>query len=456
VTESRWAQALDTAGFTRAHADSRAALLTMAEARLAAATSAEPIGAWIVPGRIEIVGKHADYAGGRSVVAAAPRGFAMIAAPRADGRVRVLDARYATEFELALTDRDRPYSGWTNYVAVVVRRIAQNFPGAELGLDIAMASDLPRAAGASSSSALVVGIAHALMARGTLPGTPAWAAAIRDELDLASYLGTVENGRAFRTLEGTAGVGTEGGSQDHTAILASRAGLISAFAYAPVRRLDDAPMPPHWRFIVMTSGVHAGKASDAKDRFNRAARMVSAIVSAWNAQGVDPRPTLAEILASRADAELRLRELLARPGDGEFSPRDLQARLAHFVAEDAHVPAALDAFRSADARLMGEIALASQAGAGDGLGNQIPETRALAGTALTAGAFASSSFGAGFGGCVWALVEGDEADSARVASAWADHYRTACPNVAGVDWFIARPAPAMTELRNAKASVRQG
>jgi len=105
---------------------------------------------------------------------------------------------------------------------------------------------------------------------------------------------------------------------------------------------------------------------------------------------------------------------------------------------------------------MGEIALASQAGAGDGLGNQIPETRALAGTALTAGAFASSSFGAGFGGCVWALVEGDEADSARVASAWADHYRTACPNVAGVDWFIARPAPAMTELRNSKASVRQG
>jgi galactokinase len=442
-----WPRALEAVGFESALADSRAALLGMAEARLAAATTAEPIGAWIVPGRIEIVGKHADYAGGRSLVAAVPRGFAVIAAPRTDERVRVLDARYATEFELAPADRDQVFPGWTNYVAVVVRRLAQNFPGVPLGIDIAIASDLPRAAGASSSSALVVGIAHALMTRAALPRVPAWTAAIQDELDLASYLGTIENGRAFRTLAGTAGVGTEGGSQDHTAILASRPGLLSAFGYAPVRRVDDAPMPRDWRFIIMTSGVHAGKASDAKDRFNRATRVISAIVNTWQAAGFDPRPTLAEILASSPHALGQLREVLAGSRHPEFNPDDLARRLEHFLAEDARVPDALRAFGEADARLMGDVSQASQAGADETLGNQIPETRALASTARLAGAFASSSFGAGFGGCVWALVEGDEAESARVAAAWADRYRAACPHVTGVDWFLARPGPAMTAVR---------
>ena len=41
------------------------------------------------------------------------------------------------------------------------------------------------------------------------------------------------------------------------------------------------------------------------------------------------------------------------------------------------------------------------------LGNQVPETIALARAALAHGAFAACSFGAGFGGSVWALVEGD-------------------------------------------------
>ncbi|MEO8483209.1 MAG: galactokinase family protein [Acidobacteriota bacterium] len=446
-----WPRALEEAGFAPDYARSRAPLLDMAGTRLTAATPVAPMGAWIVPGRIEVVGKHADYAGGRSLVAAVPRGFAVVAAPRTDDRVRVMDARYAAEFELAVSDRDRTYVGWTNYVAVVVRRIAQNFPGAALGVDIAIASDLPRAAGASSSSALVVGIAHALMARAGLPGTPVWTAAIQDELDLASYLGTIENGHAFRTLAGTAGVGTDGGSQDHTAILASRAGLLSAFGYAPVRRLGDAPMPRDWRFIIMTSGVHAGKASDAKDRFNRAARVVAAIVSSWRAAGFDPKPSLAEIVASGPDAVERLRDVLIHSSHSEFTADDLTSRLTHFLAEDARVPDAVAAFRSADARLMGEIGLASQTGASDGLGNQIHETRALASTALSVGAFASSSFGAGFGGCVWGLVEGDDAEADRVAVAWSERYREVCPHVSGVDWFIARPAPGLKEVQSSRS-----
>jgi galactokinase len=375
-----------------------------------------------------------------------PRGFALVAAARADDHVRVFDARYGVTVDLAPEDRDRVHPGWVNYIAVVVKRLASNFPTAALGVDIAMASDLPRAAGASSSSALVVGVAHALMARASLTNCASWKQIIRTELDLASYLGTVENGRAFGSLAGTAGVGTNGGSQDHMAILACRAGRLTAFGYAPARHLDDAPMPDGWRFVIMTSGVHAGKASDAKDRFNRASGLVAGIVSIWNAANPNAATTLGEILTSDPDAADRLRSTLATSRHPEFAPDDLLRRLAHFIAEDARVPTALEAFRAADARVLGDIAAASQAGASEGLGNQIEETRTLARTALSAGAFASSSFGAGFGGCVWALVEGDDEAAATVARAWSVAYRTECPHVSGVDWFIATPAPGLTPL----------
>ena len=58
-----------------------------------AAAALESIGAvrspawttWFVPGRLEVLGKHTDYAGGRSVICALERGFAFVAIPRPGG-----------------------------------------------------------------------------------------------------------------------------------------------------------------------------------------------------------------------------------------------------------------------------------------------------------------------------------------------------------------------------------
>ncbi|MGH7448520.1 MAG: galactokinase family protein, partial [Longimicrobiales bacterium] len=47
-------------------------------------------GCFFVPGRIEVLGKHTDYAGGRSLLAAVHRGFVVAAAPRPDGAVQVI------------------------------------------------------------------------------------------------------------------------------------------------------------------------------------------------------------------------------------------------------------------------------------------------------------------------------------------------------------------------------
>src|SRR4029453_6190720 len=97
---------------------------------------------------------------------------------------------------------------------------------------------------------------------------PEWRATIHDLFDLAGYLGAVENGLTFGSLAGTSGVGTHGGSEDHTAILNCQGGRVSAFSYVPTRPEGDAAMPSGWRFIVMSSGVESAKAGAARGRYN--------------------------------------------------------------------------------------------------------------------------------------------------------------------------------------------
>jgi galactokinase len=128
-----------------------------------------------------------------------------------------------------------------------MRRLAANFPGAPLGLDLAFSSDLPRAAGVSSSSAIIVGTTNAFVTRGGLRAREEWARAVVTPEDLATYCGCIESGHHFGGLVGNAGVGTHGGSEDHTAILMS-----------PGRRCLPGWPPP------CVSGVHADKPGRAR------------------------------------------------------------------------------------------------------------------------------------------------------------------------------------------------
>ena len=306
----RVARQLADAGVEPAEVPDRVALIARTVEGFESWMGRSPSWGWLVPGRIEVFGKHTDYAGGRSLVAAVPRGFAVAAAPRRDGRVTARDVRWASAMEVDTADHTRVFHGWSNYVAVVARRLARNFPGAALGADVTFMSDLPRAAGVSSSSALVVGIALALMRVAALDQRPEWREAIHDQLDLAGYLGAVENGLTFRTLAGTSGVGTHGGSEDHNAILNCRPGRVSAFAYVPTRPAGEAVMPPDWRFILMTSGVEAAKAGAARGRYNRASLATQALVDVWRRYTGD-----LEVADSRRHPGER-RRCLVRAADG--------------------------------------------------------------------------------------------------------------------------------------------
>ncbi len=444
MTPDRLAERLHAAGYGPDDAVMRAAWLTRVSAELGRMTSTPPRWCWCVPGRIEIFGKHTDYAGGRSLLAAVPRGFAVAASPRTDTRVRVVDARHGDSVIIDVLDTGRTWPGWANYVAVTVRRLAMNFPDAPLGTDIAIASDLPRAAGLSSSSALVVAIALAVIRRAGLETTDAWRQVVGSVEDLAWYLGCVENGLRYKSLAGVDGVGTHGGSQDHTAILACRPGVVSQYGFIPVVAYGEVAMPAGWRFVVASSGVRADKAGSVREQYNRASLAVQALLRLWNESAEVPAQSLAAALESAPDAQDRLGQLISRGDVAGFSAEDLERRLVQFARETARVPQAAARFAAADCQGLGALAGASQEDATRLLGNQIPETVALAALAYEEGAFAASAFGAGFGGSVWALVSDSDADA--FGRAWSGRFRKMFPNRNASEWFAAVPGPGAVEV----------
>ena len=66
--------------------------------------AADPAGlrGWLVPGRIEFLGKHTDYAGGRSLICATEQGFCFLARPLPEGVLRLVIAATGERAELSL------------------------------------------------------------------------------------------------------------------------------------------------------------------------------------------------------------------------------------------------------------------------------------------------------------------------------------------------------------------
>lgn len=428
-------------GMSPAQATAKAALLAHCDAALDSlgGRKTKRHSVW-VPGRIEVLGKHTDYAGGRSLLATVERGFCVRVATRSDARIRAIDVRSGEQCETALDASARGEMGaWANYVTTVARRLARNFPSARRGVDLAFTSDLPVAAGLSSSSALMIAVFVALAKSNDLRSSEEFRRAIFSREELASYLGTVENGESFRSLEGDAGVGTFGGSQDHTAIMCGEAGEIVQYSFAPVRREAAYPFPTAHVFVVGACGVLAEKTAGAREGYNRASRMVRHLLATWNQRTNRHDTSLAHAALSSAAAKDELRGLTSVAGTTEFSSEALRHRLEQFLLESFDlVPRAAHALASRDLASLGEIADRSQRASEEWLGNQIPETIALARLARELGAGAASAFGAGFGGSVWAIVP--TGDAQAFEQAWAARYAEQFPGAAKQAAFFVSPA----------------
>jgi galactokinase len=410
--------------------------------------------AWFVPGRIEVFGKHTDYAGGRSVVAAAERGFCGVAVARDDSAVRVVDVVKDLETQFALLqDAPQQTGNWSNYPMTVARRITANFSSVRRGATIGLASDLPPAAGMSSSSALMVLTFLLLGQINSVTDDPAFRANIRTREDLAGYLGTVENGQTFGHLVGDRGVGTFGGSEDHTAILLAKPSAWVQYAYCPVRFERSITAPPDYQFVIGVSGVVAEKTGAARELYNRAARRVSVVSRLLQAELELPGANVAELVEKSGEDCRSLCQRLELVEHPEFTGIELCDRLEQFVVENSEIiPAIPDQLTMPSLGRLGELARRSQRLGAEKLGNQIPETVFLAESASQLGAAAASAQGAGFGGSVWALVAEEQVPS--FLERWSAAYCQAFPEHAGTaDFFTTAAGPPATVLSGRAISL---
>ena len=395
-----------------------------------------------VPGRIEFLGKHTDYAGGRSLVCATEQRISVAARPLDESVLRITDESGGVHAELPLRpDLPLPKGDWTLYPATVVRRLSRDFGPLYVGLDFSFHSDLPQDAGLSSSGALITSVALALSDANGLPENPAWRSAIPNRESLAGYLGAVENGRAFGRFPADGGVGTQGGSQDHTAILCSRPGMLVQYGFDPVRFERAVPFPAGHLLVVAVSGVVAAKTREALVLYNGVAETAKELLEVWQQRHGGPARTLYAAITGRRGAALTLRGWLA----GLPRQRELEARLDQFVAEcEEIIPAVAELLGKGQVAGLGELIDRSQAGAELGLGNQVPETIHLQRSARRLGATAASAFGAGFGGSVWALVREESLE--EFLQRWTADYLGAFPEQQGRVRFVTTRAGEPAEL----------
>lgn len=426
----RGVEPLFEAGLGAVGAEQAARLLNGA----AVVLGCQPACAWWVPGRVEVLGKHTDYAGGRVLNCATDLGLVIAAVPRRDGTVTVTSAGRRLELPLS-ADLD-PVTGWGTYVAAVVRRMARHFPGMTTGADIAITANLPPAAGMSSSSAMVTALHHVLARVNRLEERDDYRAAIASPDDLVLYLGCHENGASFRHLAGDQGVGTAGGSQDHAAIVRSRCQALNVWSFAPLGLQATVAWPKDLILAVAVSGVVAEKTTNARERYNRVAARARDAVAAWNRASGSNDANLGYALAHAPAADV-----LATMGNP-----DLHLRTAQLIAESQEIiPACIAALGRNDLATFGAQVARSQALAESNLFNQVPETTALVRLALEHGAVAASAFGAGFGGSVWAAFP----EGCDRSKPWLAAYRTLHPAVAPLSSVhCVRPGPGITALHD--------
>ena len=393
-------------------------------------------GAWFVPGRIEVLGKHTDYGGGRSLICAAERGFHVVSRRARGRRLSLTDIGRGTSLVLD-ADGPPPDVSWATYPLTVLRRLSRNFPELSRGVDLVFESDLPSAAGMSSSSALMVAVLLALARANRLDETARWTGNLRNGAeDLAAYAATIENGQTFRGLVGESGVGTEGGSEDHTAILCSRAGA------GAVLVLPHAP-----RTIVALSG--GAGLCHRRQRRRRAQDRPGArrLQSRVAARGAGPR-TLAEdsrprgsLAAALSSSERRTRAS-ARPPWITTSSSSTASNSSSRRARGSCQPPPTN-WSAATWRLLAARSSArsnSRKTAGQPGGRTVARR-----VAREHGAWAASAFGAGFGGSVWALV--DQSPEAPVPRSMAECLRGRVPAAPPrARFFLTMPGPGVVEL----------
>jgi galactokinase len=345
-----------------------------------------------VPGRVNLIGEHIDYHDLPVLPMAVQRRIWFAFRARPDGRLRAISSGNYGEREFTFATHLEPGAAgdWINYLKAAAQAVSSRWP-LRRGVDVAIASDLPAAAGLASSSALLVGVTLALLETNSILAT-------KGEL-----MDILPEGEQF--------VGTRGGAMDHAAVLAARAGCALLLRFAPLE-FSPIPVPPDWCFLVAHSLTAAEKSGALRAQYNarRTAGMqaLTALGFASFRSAIEQHSTVElRMLAERAAADHRL-------------DADQFRAFLHVTSEARRVEDAVAALRNGDADFFGRLLSASHASLRDDLRVSSPPLDALVQAALEAGALGARLTGAGFGGCAVVLCRA--ADRDRVLDGLVERY----------------------------------
>ncbi|MEO8635007.1 MAG: galactokinase family protein [Gemmatimonadales bacterium] len=313
------------------------------------------------PGRLNLIGEHTDYNGGPVLPLAIGRRTA-VAAGHAEGWTVVS----ALDGESRSFDPDQPHAGdWTAYLAGLVRVLRREGLSPR-GAQAAVATSVPVGAGLSSSAALLVSAARALIALTDARVTP-------ERLARLAYEAEHDE------------VGVKCGTMDQTIVALAQTGhaLLYETGSGALRQLPFDGLV----WIFETGIVHELRGGGLNQRRGECVEALSLVRQA----GLDVG-AICDIPAA------------SLPWLGAHIPPPWSHRVRHVVTETARVHDMARALEARDLVQVGRLLVEGHKSLRDDYQSSCGEADLLVDALVSAGAHGARLTGAGWGGAVIALL----------------------------------------------------
>jgi galactokinase len=362
------------------------------------------------PGRVNLIGEHTDYNHGFVMPVALDKDVLLLARRRTDGVVRLTnieDQFGPVRFSINPSIPPGPAGDWGNYAKGPAQAMAQRLGRPLLGLDGLVVGQppagVPRGVGLSSSSAVTVVCAVAFAYIND------WSP---DRVTMAQFCAEAEWY-----------VGTRGGMMDHFIALLGQERHALFLDCRPDQHgaytTEQIPLPQGYAILIADSGVrHCNVGGGYNQRVAACRAGVKLLQKTYpnttHLRDVQQIPwteletmlpqqvTIGELAAQGVD----LGDLPGLAGDTVLKVR---SRCRHVWTENERVKAAASALQRGDIKAFGALLDAAHASARDDYEISCPELEILVKTAREVdGVLGARLTGAGWGGCIVALVE-DEA-----------------------------------------------
>jgi galactokinase len=355
--------------------------LSLLNSRFGPAESASVVA---VPGRVNLIGEHIDYHDLPVLPMGIQRRIWIAFRARSDSHIRAISAGPYGEREFHLPAHADPglLGDWSNYLRAAAHMVNSRW-ALTRGIDAAITSNLPPAAGLSSSSALLVGFTLALLNANNISPT---------------------FGELMEILpEGEQQVGTRGGGMDHAAILGCREGCALLVNFAPLE-ISPIRIPDDWSFIIAHSLTTAEKSGAMRSEYNHRRTAGSHALKQLGFASYRS--------ATETHSRDELTGLASKTMKNSLNGDEMRCFL-HVVTESFRVEEAVAALRNADATAFGKLLSASHASLRDQLRVSSPALDSLVEIAHNSGALGARLTGAGFGGCVVILCRASDSERVR-------------------------------------------